>query len=926
MALVPGTRLGVYEVTAQIGEGGMGQVFRARDTTLNRDIALKVLPDSFASDPDRLARFTREAQTLASLNHPNIAAIYGIEASSGVRALVMELVEGEGLSQRIARGAIPIDESLPIAKQIAEALEAAHEQGIIHRDLKPANIKVRPDGTVKVLDFGLAKALEPTGVMAATNSMSPTITTPAMTQAGMILGTAAYMSPEQARGRAVDKRADIWAFGAVLFEMLTGTRAFAGEDVSDVLASVLAREPDWARLPATLPPTIGTFLKRCLQKDSRQRLRDIGDARMALEGVFEPPAAEIGARAPDQAAVQQHTDAAIAEVRRVLARSMNRRVIVAGATAAIAGIVLTGASMWYATRPVPGPVVRTEIATAGVTALSVQGAFRDIDITPDGSRIVYRGQNQLLVRALDRLEPTTLGGLGAPGSPFVSPDGQWVGFFEVTAIKKVAIAGGPPVTLVANAGSASRGASWGEDGTIVFAGLNPAVGLLRVSGAGGDPTVLTTPNRESGEGDHLWPEFLPGGQALLFTITPATGGLDSAQTAVLDLQTGAQTVIMRGGHHARYVPSGHLVYGASGTLWAVAFDLARRAVVGTPVPVVEHVATTAQGGVEAVVAASGTLVYLSGGALTESTRTLVWVDREGSEAPVAGAPARNYTYPRVSPDGTQVALDVRDQEQDIWIWHLVRQTLTRFTFGAALDTTPVWTPDGKRLVWASRRAGPLNLYGQTADGTGAVERLTTSPNEQRASGVTPDGRQLLLAENESAELGAPQDLGIVPLDGDRRTTRLAPATFVERNGEVSPDGRWLAYESNESGTFQIYVRPFPSVDTGRWQVSAAGGRQPLWSRSGRELFYWGPDGALMATAVAGAGSGGSFAAGASATVVKAGYYTAAGTGNLGRTYDVSPDGQRFLLIKEGGVDAAASRNLTVVLNWTEELKRLVPTR
>jgi serine/threonine-protein kinase len=504
--IAPGTRLGPYVISASIGSGGMGEVYRATDTNLKRAVAIKVLPAAVATDRDRLARFQREAEVLASLNHPNIAAIYGVEEANGTRALVVELADGRTLADRISQGPIPVAEALPIAKQIAEALEAAHEHGIIHRDLKPANIKLRPDGVVKVLDFGLAKALEPASATGVGATASPTMTSPAlMTGVGVLLGTAAYMSPEQARGDTVDKRADIWAFGCVLYEMLTGKRAFQGENVSDVLASVLARESDWTILPAGLSPVLGTFVKRCLHKNRRYRIGDAQSLRLALEGAFD-------------------TDAGRARSSETAMRS----VAAASAAAVALGGLLGGTAVRWSMSPAPPRVVRTEVTTSGATALNLAGSARDIAITPDGSRIVYRGLGQLFVRPIDQLEPVPIRAVGNPYDVFVSPDGQWIGFFDGTLLTKVAITGGPPVTIC-ELEAAGRGATWGGDGTIVFATASSATGLQRVSADGGTPTALTTPDHNAGEGDHVLPQMLPGGRALLLTVTPANGNADSAQ-------------------------------------------------------------------------------------------------------------------------------------------------------------------------------------------------------------------------------------------------------------------------------------------------------------------------------------------------------------------------------------------------------------
>jgi serine/threonine-protein kinase len=906
MALTAGTRIGPYEITGTLGAGGMGEVYRARDTRLKREVALKVLPDTFASDSDRLARFQREAELLASLNHPHIAAIHGLEESNGIRALVMELVEGPTLADRIEQGSIPVDEALPIAKQIAEALEAAHEQDIIHRDLKPANVKVRPDGTVKVLDFGLAKALDPGAASppSANLTNSPTITSPAMmTGVGVLLGTAAYMSPEQARGKAVDKRTDVWAFGCVLYEMLTGKRAFGSEDLSNTLAAVLRDEPDWRLLPADTPAAVRRLLRRCLRKDVKERLHDISDARIEIDEALAAQIDEPG------------------QITRMMLPSAWRRVATHASTALVASAVV-GAVVWLALRPVIPPlrVLRFTITPPSVAALTISGSGRDLAITPDGTRVVYVGANgsALFVRALDQLDATRLTGLGAPRGPFLSPDGQWIGFVDGLVLKKVALSGGPAVVL-GRIGSGARGASWGSDNTIVLATSDPATGLQQIPAEGGAPTVLTRPNLAGGEADHLWPEFLPDGEAVLFTITTTTGGLDAASVAVLDLRTGTHTILIRAGRHAHYVRSGHLVYAVAGTLRAVPFDLTNRAVIGPPVPVVPEVVMSAYGAADAVVADDGTLVYVPGtGAAAE--RTLVWVDRQGREEPLM-APVRAYQYPRLSPDGRRVALDVRDQELDIWTWDFIREMPARLTFDPGQDYFPVWTPDGRRLVFSSSRAGVRNLFWQAADGTGTIERLSESPNAQDPSAMSPDATRLVFKE-QSPKTG--WDLMVLTLDKQRHVEPLVRTTFDEVNAEISPDGRWLAYQSNESGQNEVYVRPFPDVNGGRWQISTGGGRQPVWARSGEELFYLAPSGTLIVVRI---GRATSFTPGVVTKLFEGRRYHVTSGGALGRHYDVSLDGRRFLMIKpEGGSDqTAASPIFIVVQNWAEELKRLVPT-
>jgi serine/threonine-protein kinase len=913
MPLSAGTSLGPYEILSALGAGGMGEVYRARDTKLDRAVAIKILPDVFAADTDRIARFQREAKTLASLNHPNIAHLHGLEESDGVRALVMELVEGEDLAQRIARGALLVAEALPIAKQMADALEAAHEQGIIHRDLKPANIKVRPDGTVKVLDFGLAKAMEPTGVASPSVSQSPTITTPAMTQAGMLLGSAPYMSPEQARGKPADKRSDIWAFGCVLYEMLTGQRAFDGQGVSETLARVIEREPDWAKLPATLSPALRTYLRRCLQKDPRQRVQAIGDVRLALEGAFETPLPQTAAPA-------------------VVAPW--RRVAVAAVAALIVGGAIIGTLVWVGMRqvePAPPAISRLQITPSGTSALSLFWNNRDLAVTPDGSRVIYVGNRgtQLFVRALDSLVPMAVFTGGIVNGPFVSPDGQWIGFADGRGLlKRVPVTGGPAVIVATIDTAGLAGATWGPDDTIILATAAVETGLQRVSAAGGPKMVLTRPDREQGEADHFWPEMLPGGRAVLFTITPLTGGLGATQIAVLDLETGTRKILVRGGSHAHYVPSapasprreeregGHLVYAAGSALRAVPFDLSSLETRGPSVAVVPDVVTTINGGVDAVVAANGTLVYVPGSERT--SRTLAWVDRQGRETPIA-APPRPYLLPALSPDGTRVMVFGNDQEHDLWLWDLGRTTLTRLTLTPGVDGIGVWTPDSRRVIFTSERTGVRNLFRQAADGSGTVERLTESPNTQYPSAVSPDGRYVIFTE---AAPSTADDVMMMELDGSRRVTPLVQSPFDERNGSVSPDGRWLAYEANDSGRVEVYVRPFPDVNSGRWTVSTNGGTRPIWVRSGEELVYVSPTGALMRVGVA---RGSSWVATTPTLVVKEGYYTIPQWWGL--SYDISADGQRFLMLKEGGADgAAAPASIIVVQHWAEELKRLVPTK
>jgi eukaryotic-like serine/threonine-protein kinase len=880
-----------------LGVGGMGEVYLARDTKLGRDVAVKILPRLFTSDPERLARFEREARMLAALNHPHIGAIYGVEEAEGLRALVLELVEGDTLADRVHRGPLPVAETLAIARQIADALDAAHQKGIIHRDLKPANVKITPEGVVKVLDFGLAKAAT-SGVPTPDLTNSPTVTIGG-TREGAILGTAAYMSPEQACGQVVDKRTDIWAFGCVVYELLAGRRSFHGEDVGDTLANVLKIDPDWSALPSETPPAIRTLLRSCLTKDRRRRIGDISTALFVLDNV-------ANLSAPATIASQHVPHARKSLVWR--AAALTAVVLVVAA--------VTGATVWLATLPAQASLTRMTITTSGPTSLLVSGTDNDVAITPDGSRIVYRGNNQLLVRALNQLEPTVLNGLGSPQGVFISPDGRGVGFFDsVFVLKKTAITGGSPVTVCAIQG-VPRGAAWGEDGTIIFATNAPAIGLQRVSAAGGEPTTLTKPDHDRGEGDHFWPEFLPGSNAVLFTIMPANGVFEDAQIAVLDLTTGTSKVLIRGGSHAHYVPTGHLVYGIAGTLRAVAFDPKRLELIGTAAPVLDGVLTTPAGAADIAVAANGSLVYVPGVTRNGGQQTIMLVDRQGHASPLPGLPLDSYRDVRVSPDGASLALAT---QQDIWTYDFARATLSRLTTDAGEDRSPIWTPNGQRIIFTSRRAGYQELFWRPADGTGRDERLLTGATDLidlQANGWSADGRQLLFAEVPPSHHCA---IGQVPIDRPSDAKPLLKNASCSWFATISPNGKWMAYESDISGQSEIYIERYPELGN-RQQISTAGGNIPLWSRNGRELFFSGLGGRQMF-----------------AVQVQGGTTLAIGSPKLlfefpmdvtlsGRPYDINPGGQ-FLIIRsrQGDAGSGTASNLIVVQNWFEELKRLRPT-
>jgi eukaryotic-like serine/threonine-protein kinase len=908
-----GLRVGPYEVVGPLGAGAMGEVYRARDTKLNRDVALKVLPEQFARDPDRLARFTREAQLLATLNHPNIAAIHGLEESNAGQALVLELVDGPTLADRIARGPISFDEALTIARQLAEALEAAHEKGIIHRDLKPANIKIAGDGVVKVLDFGLAKVWD--GAPQSDLSGSPRLTATDIGER-TVLGTPAYMSPEQARGQSLDRRTDIWSFGCVLYEMLTGSAPFAGDTISDTLAAILEREPDRTILPADTPVPIRRLLRRCLEKDRKGRLDSAAGARLEIDDAMASPAADTLA----------------------IAAERPRRVTPVTIAALAGGAAIAALVMWTLMRPAPvAPPLPTRFAIVppAEPPFNVSGSDRDLTLSPDGRHLVYRAGGEpffgspLMVRATDQLDAHLLPVSGALGV-FSSPDSRWIGFFTTAALKKVSITGGPVITLCRISG-APLGASWGDDNSITFATNTPSTGLWRVSADGGEPTVLTTPNAALHEGNHAFPSVLPGGRGVLFSIT-AAGQANNAQVAVLDLATGRRKTLVRGGSQAEYVePSagtgqaGYLIYAAAGTLRAVLFDPARLEVLSDPVTVVEHVLMKPTGAADYALSRQGMLLYAPGGVGVQTTlRSLVWVDRKGHEEPIK-APLRDYGPLRISPDGTRVALEILDPNNtDIWIWDLAREQLRRLTLAPGGDGLPLWTPDGRRIIFNSDRviSGVRNLYSQAADGTGTVDRLTTSANSQFPSSITPDGTAVVASENARVllfSLTSPPGPGPSPGASASRVEPSAQSLFDGGWAEFSPNGRYLAYTLNESGRREVFVRPFPQVDNGRWQISTAGGTRPAWARNGRELFYLDESNTLTAVPVHTSGS--TFSAGKPAKVFDAKYAEPYPP----RYYDVSPDGQRFLMIKNSadGDQPATRPTMVVVLNWLEELKQRV---
>jgi Tol biopolymer transport system component len=889
MSISRGTRFGSYEIVEPIGSGGMGEVYRARDTTLGRDVAIKVLPASFSNDAMRVTRFEQEAKTLASLNQSNIAHIYGLEYSDGSTGIVMELVDGETLVDRLAQGPIPVAEALRIANQIADALEAAHERAIVHRDLKPANIKIKPDGTVKLLDFGIAKALDPRFI---TGPGPAALTTPAATEAGFILGTAAYMSPEQARGKFVDQRTDIWAFGCVLYEMLTGKPAFLGEDVTTTLALVLQGSADLAALPPGVSASVRRTLELCLEKDPRNRIGDMRDARLGLAGRF-------AATAPPQPIWRRALPAAAA--------------LVIGAIAA--GVY------FGSTRPRPEPVplarqvpaprvVRFVVTTPASAPLANLSGF-DVAISPDGERFAYFAENAaagtvaLYVREIDGLEARLVKGteveIGTGAlNPFFSPDGKSVGLFSPgRGVIRVSIDGGPPLKIV-DPSPAFVGGSWTADDTLIY---SSGLQLFRVSAGGGTPEPLTKPDESGGIVTNPVP--LPGGRAVLYSAID--GEIERAM--VLDLDTGEQKVVLDGAQNATYSPTGHIVFARGTTLMAVPFDAKELSIQGEPVAMIQGVRhPSANQAADFALSATGTLVYVPGGGESTSLSAVVWVDRAGQVVGHAvNDPVDRPRDPALSPDGTRLALATGSNNGEIWSYDLRGRPPIRLATGTR---SPVWSPDSKRIAFAG--AGPRGkVFTLLADGSTLTPESASTESFQGIPRSWSGAGDLVLVR---FPLPA-GDIFAMPSGGAGEPRPVVATEYAETDPALSPDGRWLAYVSNRTGRGEIWVQGYPEGVAIR--VSTNGGYEPRWAANGRELFYL--QGNAMMAAKAQTGAEISFD---NPVQLFAGrFFTNLNPGLS--SYDVARDG-RFLMIQPSGSEEPPTTDIVVVQNWTEELKRRVP--
>jgi len=892
MALTSGTRLGPHEILSLIGAGGMGEVYKARDTRLERVVAIKVLPAHLADKPELRERFEREAKTIAGLNHPHICTLFDIGRQDGIDYLVMEYLEGETLAMRLLKGPLPLEQVLQYAIEISDALDKAHRKGVTHRDIKPGNVMLTKSGT-KLLDFGLAK-LKQAAIPAATPiSQMPTLSHNPTIE-GSLLGTVQYMAPEQVEGKVdeIDGRTDIFAFGALVYELATGQKAFQGKSTASLFAKILEHDPPpISSLQPMTPLALDRIVKKCMAKEPERRWQAASDVCDELKWI-----AEGGSQA-----------AALPAVPAKSVPALGRRAVIFGLGTLLLGAVIAGLAVWTLKPTTPRPVTRTVITLPAGDRLVFGGQEQPaLALSPDGSQLAYvasrGGTPQIYLRAMDSLVARPIPGTEFTNNPFFSPDGQWLGFFASGKLKKISVNGGAALTL-GDAGL-PRGASWGSQGSIVFAPTGVGV-LQQVPDAGGAPQPAT--RLEKGETNHRWPEWLPNGRAMLFATSSNVANWTSPQIVVQSVETGERRILNQGGTQPRYTPSGHLVYAQGGSLMAVPFDPQRLEVTGTAVPVAEGVLqSTITGAVQYSFSATGTLVYVPGGVQGVQNR-LVWASRNGAEQ-LLDLPARSYVVPRISPDGRRVATDPDGQ---IWLYDLARKTLARLTFEGNTNIRPVWTPDGKRIAFASDKEGPQNLFWQLADGSGGMERLSTSEFLQIPSSFSPDGQLLAFYEvNPTTQ----RDLWVLRLS-DRKAQPFLRTRFSETAAQFSPDGRWLAYVSDESGRSEIYVQPYPGPG-GKRLISTEGGTEPVWNVNGRELFYRSGDKMMAVDIVAQP----AFNAGNPRMLFEGPYASLV----LVPGYDVSSDGQRFLMVKPNDQQAAVAQ-INVVLNWFEELKRHVPT-